>query len=147
MGGFQGCSRDKQRDIWRCARAVRKHPLRLLMWHERLFFYLHHPLVRLWGVLHVRVMLLCSNAASAFPDHHIAHCTLIPHARICCNKCCEQRIAIPSPRCQKKRILTIFPIPLLFAIAFLCLDGIILHVQESVHVSARMLWSPISFGS
>ena len=27
MGGFQGCSRDKQRNNWRCARAVRKRPL------------------------------------------------------------------------------------------------------------------------
>ena len=26
-GGFQGCSRDKQRYTWRCARAVRKRPL------------------------------------------------------------------------------------------------------------------------
>ena len=28
MGGFQGCSQDKQRNNWRCARAVRKRPPR-----------------------------------------------------------------------------------------------------------------------
>ena len=26
VGGFQGCSRDKQRDNWRCARTVRERP-------------------------------------------------------------------------------------------------------------------------
>ena len=30
VGGFQGCSRDKQRNNWLCARAVRKCPLKFL---------------------------------------------------------------------------------------------------------------------